>query len=349
MALDTQPPESDLWIPLPSDGETWDPHTIHTWYFGFSIPEAAIGAFLYVRLMPAFPLSQGGVVLFQGLENRAHLDVAHLDYEMTMPWPAVEGTTATTANGLVVEFPEPGRVARVAYASPDGRTTLDVRCEAVTPLLARGHVMPGEEAHHDAARAPGGSEQFMHVTGELVLDGERHAVDCHAPRDRSWRQVRVERRDAVVTPPVCWTPMCFGPDRIFNQISFEALDTDPIWAGRYPIDPDRPTHHFAWLVQDDETIGITSVRRNVLEHHPVLHAATRQEVEATDDRGRTHRFHGEAIAMAPIPAWPNAGFCDSVYRWEDAEGRVTHATCQEIWFQDHQHRMYDRRRTTHAA
>lgn len=345
MALTTHPPESDLWLPLPAAGEEWDPHTIHTWYFGFSVPEAALGAFLYIRCMPAFPLAQGGVVLFQGLDHEQHLDVAHLDYEMTMPWPEVDGASFTTANGLRISFPEPGRVATVSYASPDTDVSLDIRCEGVTPLLLRGHVMPGEEDHHDAAREPGGSEQFMHVTGTLTLDGVEHAIDCHAPRDRSWRQVRVERRGAVVTPPVGWTPMWFGDDLVFNQISFEALDTDPAWKGLYPIPEDKPTHHFAWLVRESETIGITSVRRDVLDRHPHLHAATRQEIEAVDERGDVHRFRGEAIAMAPVPAWPNVGFCDSVYRWEDEQGRVAHATYQEIWLPEYQHLMRDRRRT----
>ena len=122
----------------------------------------------------------------------------------------INGNTITTANGLTIEFIEPGRTARVTYASSDGRPpstslpTRSPRCSpAATSCRARRH-------HHDLSREPGGSEQFMRVTGELVLDGERHAVDCHAPRDRSWRQIRVEKRGAVPVPPVGWSPMYFG-------------------------------------------------------------------------------------------------------------------------------------------
>ncbi|HYF24201.1 MAG TPA: tyrosine protein kinase [Baekduia sp.] len=349
MTPTTHPPGTDLLLPLPASGERWDPHTIHTHYFGFSVPEAAIGAFLYVRYQPAFGLSQGGVSLFRGLDNRSVLDVEHLDYEMTMPWPQVDGATITTANGLRIAFLEPGRQAQLTYASPDGAASLDLLATAVTPLLARGHVMPGEEAHHGSGSAAGGSEQFMHVTGELVLHGERFSVDCHAPRDRSWRQVRVERRAAVQAPPVGWSPMWFGEDLVFNQISYEPPDTDPAWTGLYDVPADRPTHHFAWVVADGELRSVTSVRRTVHERHPALHAALRQEVQAVDERGRTYRFHGEAIAMAPIPAWPNAGFCDSVYRWEDDHGRVAHATYQEIWFDTYQRAMAARRRAAVGA
>lgn len=339
MALATHPPESDLWLPLPAEGEAWDPHTVHTHYFGFSIPEAAIGAFMYIRYQPAFRLAQGGVCVFRGLQNLHVLDAEHLDYEMTMPWPEIDGGTITTANGLRIEFLEPGRVARVTYEAADGSCAIDVTQTAVSPLLTRGHVMPGEDDHHVPGTAAGGSEQFMHVTGELTLDGERHAVDGHHPRDRSWRQVRVERRGAVLSPPVGWTPMWFGEDLVFNQISIEAPDGDPAWLGLYDVPPDRPTHHFAWIVVDGGTRAITRVRRTVSERHPRLHAAIRQEVEAQDEAGVVHRFCGEAIAMAPVPAWPNVGFADSVYRWSDERGRIAHSTYQEIWFDRYQRAM----------
>ena len=344
MPIATQPPETDLIVPLP-DGQSWDPWTIHTHYFGFSIPEAELGAFLYVRYQPAFPLSQGGVCLFRGTDNVTFGDIEFLDYRNTMPWPEIEGNVITTANGLRVEFLEPGKTARVTFTSGDGETTIDVLQEAVTPLLARGHVMPGEEHDSDPAQRPGGSEQFMHVTGELVLRGERFAVDCFAPRDRSWRQVRAEAPSMPV-PPIGWTPMYFGEDLVFNQVGFEAPDTDPAWTGIYEIPSDRPTHHFGWVHADGETLEITRVRRNVLERHPEMFAATRQEVEAEDERGEVYRFSGQAIAMAAIPAWPNVTFRDSVYRWEDERGRVAHATYQEIWFDRFQRDMRGRLRSS---
>lgn len=347
MPIGSQPPQSDLLIPLPAPGERWDPHTVHTHYFGFSVPGAGIGAFLYCRYQPAFPLSQGGVGIFSGTDNVELADMDFLDYELTMPWPTVDGNSITTDNGLRIEFTEPGRAARLTYTSCEKTTSFDLLAEAVTPLLARGHVMPGEEDHHDATSeegaTPGGSEQIMHVTGELVLHGERHAVDCHAARDRSWRQVRVERRGAVAVPPIGWTPMYFGPDLAFNQVGFEPLDTDPAWAGLYDVG-DRPSHHYGWVQRGSETRALTSVRRDVAEYHPRLHLPVRQVVEATDEAGEEYRFSGEAIACAAMPAWPNVSFHDSVYRWENADGRVTHCTYQEIWFDDYQREMKRRSR-----
>jgi hypothetical protein len=331
----TQPPETDLILPLPN-GEQWDPHTVHTHYFGLSVPEARIGAFIYIRYQPSFPLCQGGVCIFQGMDNVHLTDIEFLDYEITMPWPEIAGNTVTTANGLRIEFLEPGRKARLTYRSNDGTTSFDVVQTAITPLLARGHVIPGEELRSDPSQNPGGSEQFMHCTGELILNGQRHQVDCYAARDRSWRQVRTERQGATPIPPIGWTPMYFGKDLAFNQVGYEPLDTDPAWKGLYQVPADRPSHHYAWVYTDGEARGITRVRRNVLRYHPVLYNAMEQVVEAVDERGRTYRFRGEAIATAALPAWPNLSFRDSVYRWEDEQGRVTHCTYQEIWFDKYQ-------------
>jgi hypothetical protein len=350
MAMNTHPPESDLILPLPAPDEQLNPHTIHTHYFGFSIPEARIGAFLYVRYQPFFPLSQGGVCVFQGTDNVEIQDMAFVDYEMTMPWPDVdtEANTITTANGLKIEFLELGNTARITYASDDGACVIDVTQTAVTPLLARGHVMPGEEAHHKLGSEAGGSEQFMHCVGTLTLRGEEYAIDCHAPRDRSWRQVRVEKHGAVPVPPVGWSPMYFGEDLIFNQISFEPLDTDPAWKGLFEVG-DRPSHHYAWVVVEGEAREIVRVRRNVLEYHPQNHLPLRQEVEAEDETGVVYRFTGEAIAAACLPAWPNTSFHDSVYRWEDEQGRVAHATYQELWFDTYHQAMKQRARATAGA
>lgn len=80
-------------------------------------PEAGIGAFLYARCQPAFPLAQGGVCIFRGSENPEPLDMAYCDYRITMPWPEVTAETITHANGLRLQFLEPGRRVRVTYTT----------------------------------------------------------------------------------------------------------------------------------------------------------------------------------------------------------------------------------------
>jgi hypothetical protein len=187
-------PETDLLVPLPAAGEQWDPQTIHTHYFGFTIADAAIGGFLYIRYQPAFPLAQGGVCIYRGLDNVHPTDMEHCDYRITMPWPRFADSGIETANGLRIEFTDPGRQARITYVSRDERVHVDVTATAVTPLLARGYAAPGEELHHTDTRQAGGSEQFMHMRGELRLGDAHHRIDCH---HFAWVVVSGEHREVV--------------------------------------------------------------------------------------------------------------------------------------------------------
>jgi hypothetical protein len=93
------------------------------------------------------------------------------------------------------------------------------------------------------------------------------------------------------------------------------------------------------VVRHGEPRWITEARRDVLDHHPRSHVATRQRLDVTDEAGERYSFTGEAIALSAIPAWPNVVFHDSVYRWTDEQGRVTHCTYQEIWFDEYQRAM----------
>jgi hypothetical protein len=346
MPHSTQPPETDLLIPLQPDGDDWDPHMVHAHYFGFCVPEAALGVLTYIRYQPHFPLAGGGVLVYQGLDNFTHTDALFQDYQLTLPWPTIEGNAVTLANGLTFDFVEPGRRARVVYRSTDGEVSLDVEATAVSPLIARGHVIPGEELY--VGQSPGGSEQFMHCVGEIVVGGERHEVDCHYPRDHSWRQVRKEGREANMHPPVTWTPMYFGADLAFNQIGFDAPDTRPAWLDAYSVPEGAPTHHFAWVSRGGELIDVVRVRRTVTESHPLLFAPLKMEVEAVDEAGDTYRFKGEAIALAPVPAWPNVAAFDSVIRWEDDNGRVAYGPAQSVWNQRVQH-AFKARRDVHSV
>ena len=341
MALELQPAQTDLIGTEPGGGD-WEPHTVHTHYFGFQVPEARIGGFTYIRYQPYFPLSQGNVIIFQGTDNLASLDIAYLDWQMTMPYPDTTGNVITTASGYRVEFVELGQTARISYESEDGTTSFELLQEAITPLIARGAAIPGENLH--ASHEPGGSEQYMHVTGWLRLNGESYAVDCHMPRDRSWRQSRTERRGGRHDPPIAWTPIYF-PDagRAFNQVGFEAPDSDAAWAGTLSIPDGMPTHHFAWIHDREGLREVTEVRREVQELHPAIHAPMKQTISATDDGGNEYRFTGESIAMAAIPSWPNAATYDSVIRWTDEDGRVGYGPGQGVWYHAYQQLMKGRR------
>lgn len=337
MSFTPIPGSADLMLPRPAAGETWHPHTVHTHYFGFSVPEHRIGVFIYLRSQPVFSLCSGGVCVFQGIDNLRPLDCEHSNFVVTMPWPTAEGNVIESSNGLRMEFIEPGKVMRLSYRSPDGSTTFDVLQTATTISLPRGHVMPGEDTDARPDQKPGGLEQFMHCVGELTVNGRTYQVDCWPVRDRSWRQVRTE--DEVLYPPVGWSPMQFDQGALcFNQIGYELHETAP-WRGAFTVDESKPAHYFAWLVKDGEVRNVPTVHRRALRYHPDLYMATEQEIVAVDDKGDRYRFHGEAIALAQLPSWPNGLFFDSVYRWTDEQGREAYCAYQEAWYQRFQRHM----------
>jgi hypothetical protein len=174
----------------------------------------------------------------------------------------------------------------------------------------------------------------MHCTGTLTLDGDTFEIDCLPIRDRSWCQTRTERRNGVITPPIGWSPMCFGPDLAFNQVGFENVDTDPVWRqlGLFgSITAEHKTFHFAWVMVDGEVREIRVLRRAVLERHPRLHVATGQTIDAVDSAGQTHHFTGRALSASEIYVHPNQVAHDTMYRWETPDGRVAHGPYQEIW------------------
>jgi hypothetical protein len=336
-----QPPETDLIGVEILDAE-YRPHTVHTHYFGFCVPEAGIGAFTYIRYQPYFRLTQGNVVIFQGHDNLVPLDVAHLNRVMAQPWPTVEGHRISTSDNYAIEFLELGSSVRVTYEARDGSTAFALKQEAVTPLIARGSVIPGEDI--EGSIEPGGSEQFMHVTGELTLHGETYPVNCVYPRDRSWNQDRTEERNGRHPWPVSWTPVYFGNDLCFNQVGFEDPDLDPTWKGLLEPPPaGSPGFHFAWAMRDGRLRDIVRVRRNVTEKHALTHIPLRQEIEAEDDHGHTYHLTGEAIASAPLAAWYNAATYDSVYRWTDDQGREAYGPVQGIWYEAYQHALKRKR------
>jgi hypothetical protein len=349
MPLDHHGPEFDLLYPLPPEGESWHHHRVYTNYLGFTLPEHQIGVFTYLRGQPAFPLSHGGVMIFQGMDNIDPLDSEFFDYEISMPWPDVEVrngvTTVTTANGLRYEILEPGRRIRLTYTSNDGKTSIDVVAEAVTPLLARGHVMTGEDDHLGGAHPPGGFDQYMHYTGDLVVHGRSYPVDSYDVRDRSWHQLRTERQDAVLAPPMGWTPMHFGGDLTLHHVGFEAPEHRPVWTSVYDFPPEKAGPISGWVhsADDDEALRIVRTRREVQEHHPLMFMPTRQTLEIEDEKGRVLGFRGEALAVGFLPMCPNTNMRGAVYRWTDDTGRTCHSLTQELWFDRWQRAMKQRR------
>lgn len=172
--------------------------------------------------MPVFNLCGSGACVFQVLDgNNTPLDIEHSNWKYACPYPEVKDNVIES-NGLRIHFITPGEEIHITYASKDGTTSFNIQQTAMCPLMPRGFVIPGEEVNTDKRIQPGGSEQAMHCTGTLYLNGREYKIDCYPARDRSWRQARIE--DEIISPPFCWSPICFGKDLCFNQVGIEHQD-----------------------------------------------------------------------------------------------------------------------------
>jgi len=77
---------------------------------------------------------------------------------MTLPWRSSRATRSQRRTVLILRLREPGRRARITYASWTARHDRR-RGHWQDPLAARGHVIPGAELYKGQARVA--AEQFM--------------------------------------------------------------------------------------------------------------------------------------------------------------------------------------------
>ncbi|MCZ7528547.1 MAG: hypothetical protein M5U14_20540 [Acidimicrobiia bacterium] len=154
-------------------------------------------------------------------------------------------------------------------------------------------------------------DQPGHLTGEMVLHGERIAIDCWSVRDRSWgprpagRPRRRRPADAAAqtgTGGVGYSFATAGPGDAWLTYSVPTADADPVVCG--------------FLLRDGEYGHILTGER-----HVVVDAATgwpvTVDIDALDDRGRSLSVHGDAVSRH----WKGHGgdtlLC---WRWDGREG-----------------------------
>jgi len=157
-------------------GDDW--WATETAWFSFHHPARGLGGWLYTLVRPNIGTVAGGAWVWDG---SAHL-----------PWEVLY-----SANYSALELPRDQELddcrlptgVSIKALEPTQRYALGYRDgERLTATLEFAGVMPPEpltavgstfgSAHH--------FDQFGRVTGELILNGERIAIDCIGMRDRTW-------------------------------------------------------------------------------------------------------------------------------------------------------------------
>lgn len=251
----------------PPDTSRWFHETCWFWFY---VPERALGGWLYSWVRPNIGVSGGGCWVWDDT-TFLHWEAPYFAgfHNLPLPEPAGAGVMAFP-NGVRVDAVDPLRRYLLRYADGDA-VAVDLEFDAVMDPWVRvdASVDPPSPNHFD---------QLGHVTGTLVLHGERIAVDCLAIRDRTWAPRSERWREGG---GYGYTNAAASPELAFLAVG------DHERVGGY-------------LVLDGTRTQITSGRR-VVERDAEHGYVTRVTVEAVDADGRTLTAEGTSISRLALP------------------------------------------------
>ena len=275
-----------------------------TQWFSWSVPERALAGWTYNQARPNADLCNGGVWVWDGTAAYAWDLPYHVQYHglQLPPRPERDMRDFEWPTGVYVRTVEPLTRYEIRYAD-EGSLELDLVFDAtMAPNPHPTAVAPFVKGVH--------LDQPGHVTGTVVLHGERIDVDCYAVRDRSWGPRPQGRRRrppgqveiATGTGGVGYSYGTASPTDAFLVYTIPTADTDPVVCG--------------YLLRDGVYAHILTGARSV-EVHPVGGWPLRIDVDAVDDAGRDLHVEGEALSRH----WRGHGG-DTLMRWVWDEGAV---------------------------
>jgi hypothetical protein len=170
----------------PADDDFHDEELTDRWWetetcwFSWNVPERNLGGWTYCQARPNANICNGGAWVwddraaypwelayrteYSGLQLPPRAERDMRDFE----WP----------NGVHVRVIEPLTTYAITF-SDRGRLEVDLAFEAIMkPNLHPDGVVPFFKGAH--------FDQAGHVTGTMVLHGEKIPIDCYSVRDRSW-------------------------------------------------------------------------------------------------------------------------------------------------------------------
>ena len=272
-----------------------------TSWFSFCQPERKLGGWLYSMFRPNIGTVAGGAWVW---DETAHLpwEVPYSTNYTAQRLPAdADLTDIVLPTGVAIKRLEPLKTYRLGYQD-DGRLRLDLTFEAVMAprALRRAGSVFKQASHFD---------QFGRVRGEIVLHGERIAIDCLAMRDRSWGP-RAEHRP---TKNAYVTGIASARDAFLAVTRWEGAEERVV---------------YGFMIKDGAIADLVSGTR-IVERCPREGWVTRMTIEAKDDQGRTLEATGERLSGITIN---RHSFIDhnGLMAWQ-INGHAGHGEDQDMW------------------
>jgi len=279
-------------------GDWWATETA---WFSFHDPGRRLGGWLYTLVRPNIGTVSGGCWIW---DDRAHLpwEVSYSANYTALPLPRDQDLTdCRLPTGVGIKVIEP--CMRYALEYRDGeRLQADLHFDGVMspePLTAVGSTFGS--AHH--------FDQLGRVSGELVLHGERIAIDCLAMRDRTWGK-RPEDRPRQAAYLTGASAAAHG----FLAVTNPRPESEPVAYG--------------FLRRDGQTAALAGGERGV-DRDPRTGWITRVTLEARDVAGREMIASGVPVSRMIINRHT---FIDvtSLIRW-DLNGALAWGEDQDMW------------------
>lgn len=318
-----------------------DPYWFETTWWCFNVPERRIGAWLHA----GYHANRNEVTWRVFAWDPRGADPGRLAYyanRPNVPMPADADLRDITfpGGGFGVKMLRPLMDYGITYLDADAGFSIELEHRSVHPPR---RFTPGEApAMHNPHL-----DQLGHVVGELVLDGERIAVDCYSVRDRTWgprggphsqsqkpAYVRGEHRVREPGGPR-WREVerergrgriqyVFGhTDERTGFLSF-VRPQDGDAAGWSPMT-------VGWLLKDGVFERLDKARSRMRNFRdPTTGWSAHMEVELTDVTGRTMEAEGFAVSYM----CENGAGANALMRWE-YDGQVGWGEDQDGWRVDH--------------
>ena len=309
-------PEDDL-LHRTANDLVDDTSATETQYFGFCVPEKNIHGIGYLWHHSRLRTVSGGIYAWQGVKpHLVYSELVDVRTHMSDAALADDLMNFRLDNGYGVETLEPLKRYRMTYEDSARDSRVDLHYEGLIPP-----VMFGDGNH---------LEQPMHVTGDLVIRGEHHLVDCFAFRDRSWGKPRQETHQPF--PPYSWIAATFSPDFIVNCGVFDQAENNAELNGQFVMPKDR-TLAGGWLYRHSQLSRIVKADKRVIRTRDFL-LPSEVILELADEHGREISIRGTMQAANCWPLGGNLNFVIAFMRWE-CEGKVAYGDCQEGMWTDY--------------
>jgi len=294
--------------PLTADDDRFhavgDPHPLwtETTWWGFAVPERALGGMVYTLFRPNLGVATVVVNVWDGTAVEPwRSPYSRSQWHLPMPKADLDDLEVGM---LGIRCVEPLRAYQLTYA--DGPAlTFDLQVEGV--------MAPHNVA---ATEAFGHFDQLCHVTGAVSLAGEELVVDSLTVRDRSWYV-----RDDLRSMRSGYTYGAVDASEHFLAYSRpgdgDDVDGGDVFGG--------------YLVRDGEKADLASGTRRVhgrRRGHP-----DEVEIEAVDTLGRALTARGRITASLASQSTPGMFAWMSIADWT-IDGRRGHGEDHDVWSPD---------------